>query len=149
MELNVMLPIFDHFFIIVFSTQLQELGHLCGLMPGEGRSSSAQLHTVIALVCGMGNDPHAHDDPPRDPHQDPSTQDTPMTRLKDALSSPPAFKKHFLVSEYFVLPPRLKEILITYSCYACPSYKHSFFVIVFHSIFHFHIHSTAEIDVCR
>ncbi|KAK4306125.1 hypothetical protein Pmani_022031 [Petrolisthes manimaculis] len=72
--------------------KLQELGHLCGLMPGEGRGSSAQLHTVIALVCGMGNDPHAHDDP----HQDPSSRDTPMTRLKDAVSSPQAFKKHFL-----------------------------------------------------
>ena len=42
-----------HFF------QLQELGKLCSLLPSC--PSSAQLHTVIALVCGMGNDPHADD----------------------------------------------------------------------------------------
>lgn len=66
--------------------KLQELGMLCGLMPGSA-TSSAQLHTVISLVCGMGNDPHSHEDPPRD---------SPMTRLKDSLSSPQAFKKHFL-----------------------------------------------------
>lgn len=66
--------------------KLQELGMLCGLMPGSA-TSSAQLHTVISLVCGMGNDPHSHEEPPRE---------SPMTRLKDSLSSPQAFKKHFL-----------------------------------------------------
>ncbi|XP_069156358.1 trafficking protein particle complex subunit 10 [Procambarus clarkii] len=71
--------------------KLQELGSLCGLMPGSG-TSSAQLHTVISLVCGMGNDPHAHDEP----QENSLSQDTPMTRLKDSLSSPQAFKKHFL-----------------------------------------------------
>ncbi|XP_042242319.1 trafficking protein particle complex subunit 10-like isoform X2 [Homarus americanus] len=72
--------------------KLQELGSLCGLMPGSA-TSSAQLHTVISLVCGMGNDPHTHDQPTDNP---PTSQDTPMTRLKDSLSSPQAFKKHFL-----------------------------------------------------
>nr|XP_053654909.1 trafficking protein particle complex subunit 10-like [Cherax quadricarinatus] len=72
--------------------KLQELGSLCGLMPGS-ETSSAQLHTVISLVCGMGNDPHTHDQPQE--HSSLS-QDTPMTRLKDSLSSPQAFKKHFL-----------------------------------------------------
>ncbi|XP_045138817.1 trafficking protein particle complex subunit 10-like isoform X2 [Portunus trituberculatus] len=66
--------------------KLQELGVLCGLMPGSA-TSSTQLHTVISLVCGMGNDPHSHEEPPRE---------SPMTRLKDSLSSPQAFKKHFL-----------------------------------------------------
>lgn len=71
--------------------KLQELGSLCGLMPGC-ETSSSQLHTVISLVCGMGNDPHAHDY-----HQeDEPVHDTPMTRLKDALSSPQAYKKHYL-----------------------------------------------------
>ncbi|XP_066949278.1 trafficking protein particle complex subunit 10 [Macrobrachium rosenbergii] len=71
--------------------KLQELGTLCGLMPGS-EAKSTQLHTVISLVYGMGNDPHSHDEP----SDDPSAHDTPMTRLKDALSSPEAFKKHFL-----------------------------------------------------
>lgn len=50
-----------YFFLInnVFvCVQLQELGRLCGLQPGCSESSSDQLHTVIALVCGMGDDPH-------------------------------------------------------------------------------------------
>ena len=64
---------------------------LCGLMPGSG-TSSAQLHTVISLVCGMGNDPHSHDEPPTE---------SPMTRLKDSVSSPQAFKKHFLVGHCY------------------------------------------------
>lgn len=71
--------------------KLQELGTLCGLMPGS-TTDSAQLHTVISLVYGMGNDPHAHDKP----QDNVLSQGTPMTRLKDSLSSPQAFKKHFL-----------------------------------------------------
>lgn len=71
--------------------KLQELGLLCGLMPGSN-TKSTQLHTVISLVYGMGNDPHTHDKP----QDDPTTQETPMTRLKDSLSSPQAFTKHFL-----------------------------------------------------
>ncbi|KAK7085530.1 Trafficking protein particle complex subunit 10, partial [Halocaridina rubra] len=70
---------------------LQELGVLCGLMPGS-ETKSTQLHTVISLVYGMGNDPHSHDAS----GDDLSGQGTPMTRLKDSLSSPQAFKKHFL-----------------------------------------------------
>ncbi|CAL4132055.1 unnamed protein product, partial [Meganyctiphanes norvegica] len=75
--------------------KLHKLGFLCGLQPGCD-TNSAQLHTVIALVCGMGNDPHCQDEPDH-PH---TPAITPMTRLKEALSSPNTFKKHFLdVSE--------------------------------------------------
>lgn len=71
--------------------KLHKLGFLCGLQPGC-ETNSTQMHTVISLVCGMGNDPHSQDeiDHPNTPTV------TPMTRLKEALSSPSTFKKHFL-----------------------------------------------------
>ncbi|KAA0185738.1 hypothetical protein HAZT_HAZT006367 [Hyalella azteca] len=99
--------------------KLQELGKLCGLHPDvEG---SEKLHAVVALVCGMGDDPHA-DNVGRRPHQvdgaapsavkEPEGADdgastfsvamleqdgmSPMTRLKEALSSKEAFRKHYL-----------------------------------------------------
>ena len=68
-------------------------------MPGNP-SNSEQLHTVITLVCGMGNDPHSDDSQFKDDgdaEQNHFMKMTPMTRLKDALSSQEAFKKHFLV----------------------------------------------------
>lgn len=65
-------------------------------MPG-GKTSSEQLHTVISLVYGMGNDPHAHEDLTDGENKDDIKQISPMTRIKEALSSQEAFKKHFLV----------------------------------------------------
>ncbi|XP_076035164.1 SIDL trafficking protein particle complex subunit 10 isoform X2 [Oratosquilla oratoria] len=72
--------------------KLQELGELCGLMPG-GQTTSNQLHTVVSLVTGMGNDPHGHG---TEGDSGGADSMTPMTRLKDAVSSQEAFRKHFL-----------------------------------------------------
>ena len=70
-------------------------------MPGCSVGSE-KLHLVITLVCGMGNDPHSQEDlpPPEEgaeEEEEKVIQLTPMTRLKEALSSPEAFRKHFLV----------------------------------------------------
>lgn len=63
--------------------KLRDLGNLCGLMPGH-EPSSEQLHTVVLLSAGMG------DSPPN------GTQPSPTDKLKEALSSKEAFRKHYL-----------------------------------------------------
>ncbi|RXG69486.1 Trafficking protein particle complex subunit 10, partial [Armadillidium vulgare] len=73
--------------------KLKELGNLCGLMPGS-KTSSEQLHIVISLVCGMGEDPHT--DEHSQVNNTENVQMSPMSRIKEALSSQEAFKKHFL-----------------------------------------------------
>jgi len=54
-------------------------------MPGSDPTSE-QLHTVVGLSAGMG-DTHGN-----------SKQPTPTDKLKEALSSKEAFKKHYLVN---------------------------------------------------
>ena len=66
--------------------QLRDLGHLCGLMPGS-EPTSEQLHTVVGLSAGMGDSQGSGKSP------------TPTDKLKEALSSKEAFKKHYLVSD--------------------------------------------------
>ncbi|KAB7502745.1 Trafficking protein particle complex subunit 10 [Armadillidium nasatum] len=73
--------------------KLKELGNLCGLMPGS-KTSSEQLHVVISLVCGMGEDPHT--DEHSQVNNTENVQMSPMSRIKEALSSQESFKKHFL-----------------------------------------------------
>ncbi|KAJ8891446.1 hypothetical protein PR048_003974 [Dryococelus australis] len=63
--------------------KLQELGELCGLLPGLSPSSE-QLHTVVLLSAGMG-DCHGQGSRP-----------SPTDILKEALSSAYAFNKHYL-----------------------------------------------------
>ncbi|KAJ9595260.1 hypothetical protein L9F63_013448, partial [Diploptera punctata] len=63
--------------------KLRDLGHLCGLMPGN-EPTSEQLHTVVGLSAGMGDS------------QGSNKQPTPTDKLKEALSSKEAFKKHYL-----------------------------------------------------
>ncbi|KAF2351209.1 Foie gras liver health family 1 [Trinorchestia longiramus] len=111
--------------------KLQELGKLCGLHPAS--DGDEKLHTVVALVCGMGDDPHADNDGASAHHHHHTSQSehvmedkakdtklesaapaggdggvsfsvvmleqnsmSPMTRLKEALSSKEAFRKHYL-----------------------------------------------------
>ena len=98
-------------YIFLFSLKLKELGELCGLMPGT-ISNSEQMHIVISLVCGMGEDPHPDYDKKTQQQQQVSSPGhgpnnllikmSPMTRLKEALSSPEAFKKHFLVGLFIL-----------------------------------------------
>jgi hypothetical protein len=54
-------------------------------MPGS-EPTSEQLHVVVGLSAGMGDS------------QGNSKQPTPTDKLKEALSSKEAFKKHYLVS---------------------------------------------------
>lgn len=63
--------------------KLRDLGELCGLMPGS-EPTSEQLHIVVGLSAGMGDS------------QGNSKQPTPTDKLKEALSSKEAFKKHYL-----------------------------------------------------
>lgn len=63
--------------------KLSELGILCGLMPGMTFTSEG-MHTVVNLIAGMGNDPHEE------------LSLSPQKRLKEALSTPEAFLKHYL-----------------------------------------------------
>ncbi|GLH14883.1 Uncharacterized protein GBIM_19313 [Gryllus bimaculatus] len=63
--------------------KLRDLGNLCGLMPGH-EPTSEQLHTVVGLSAGMG------DSPPN------GTQPSPTDKLREALSSKEAFRKHYL-----------------------------------------------------
>ncbi|XP_039289601.1 trafficking protein particle complex subunit 10 [Nilaparvata lugens] len=64
--------------------KLNELGELCGLMPGCEPSSS-QLHTVVLLSAGIGDTPATHPAAP-----------SPTDHLKQALSSKDAFRKQYL-----------------------------------------------------
>ncbi|XP_046985474.1 trafficking protein particle complex subunit 10 [Schistocerca americana] len=63
--------------------KLRELGELCGLTPGL-EPTSEQLHTVVLLSAGMGDPPPGIKQP------------TPTDKLKEALSSKEAFRKHYL-----------------------------------------------------
>ncbi|XP_022909829.2 trafficking protein particle complex subunit 10 [Onthophagus taurus] len=65
------------------SHKLKDLGTLCGLMPG-GTPTSEQLHLVVGLSAGMGDNPG----PPGAP--------TPTDKLKKALCSQDAFNKNYL-----------------------------------------------------
>lgn len=64
---------------------MRELGDLCGLMPGSNPSSE-QLHIVVELSAGMGDNPGSLGVP------------SPTDRLKKALCSQEAFNKNYLVS---------------------------------------------------
>ena len=64
--------------------KLEELGKICGLVPGM-QSKSDHLHYVVSLIAGMGDDHHTD-------ASSPSAQ----TRLKDALSGADAFLRNFL-----------------------------------------------------
>lgn len=61
------------------------MGELCGLMPG-GTPTSEQLHIVVGLSAGMGDNPGSLGNP------------SPTDKLKEALCSQEAFNKIYLVS---------------------------------------------------
>lgn len=65
--------------------KLRELGHLCSLMPGL-EPSSAQLSLVVDLVAGMGLSIETI----------PHTDQKPVDKLRESLSSPESFKRHYL-----------------------------------------------------
>ncbi|KAI4467519.1 epilepsy holoprosencephaly candidate 1/tmem1 [Holotrichia oblita] len=65
------------------SQKLKELGELCGLMP-NGSPSSEQLHIVVGLSAGMGDNPGSLGAP------------SPTDKLKKALCSQEAFNKNYL-----------------------------------------------------
>ncbi|XP_071449280.1 trafficking protein particle complex subunit 10 [Hetaerina americana] len=93
--------------------KLCELGELCGLMPGEAPTSE-QLHMVVSLSAGMGDPPLQHlphsagssstGQNPGNKESSPASTDiyqshlgqTPTDKLKEALSSQEAFKRHYL-----------------------------------------------------
>lgn len=64
---------------------MRALGELCGLMPG-GNPTSEQLHIVVGLSAGMGDNPGAPGSP------------SPTDKLKEALCSQDVFSKIYLVS---------------------------------------------------
>lgn len=66
--------------------QLRGLGELCGLMPG-GSPTSEQLHIVVSLSAGMGDNPGAPNSP------------SPTDKLKEALCCQEIFNKTYLVSK--------------------------------------------------
>lgn len=65
------------------SQKIRSLGELCGLMPG-GTPTSEQLHIVVGLSAGMGDNPGTPDNP------------SPTDKLKIALCSKDAFNKMYL-----------------------------------------------------
>ncbi|CAH2005901.1 unnamed protein product [Acanthoscelides obtectus] len=65
------------------SQKLRCLGELCGLLPG-GTPTSEQLHIVVLLSSGMGDNPG----PPNHP--------SPTDKLKEALCSQDVFNKTYL-----------------------------------------------------
>ncbi|XP_050312441.1 trafficking protein particle complex subunit 10 [Anthonomus grandis grandis] len=65
------------------SQKLRNLGELCGLMP-QSTPTSEQLHIVVSLSAGMGDNPG----PPKNP--------SPTDRLKEALCSQEVFIKTYL-----------------------------------------------------
>ncbi|KAG5877673.1 hypothetical protein JTB14_013918 [Gonioctena quinquepunctata] len=65
------------------SQKIRSLGELCGLMPG-GTPTSAQLHIVVGLSAGMGDNPGT------------PTCPSPTDKLKGALCSQEAFNKTYL-----------------------------------------------------
>ncbi|ENN81340.1 hypothetical protein YQE_02251, partial [Dendroctonus ponderosae] len=65
------------------SQKLRNLGELCGLMP-QGAPTSEQLHVVVSLSAGMGDNPGPLNSP------------SPTDRLKEALCSQDVFIKSYL-----------------------------------------------------
>ncbi|XP_059152410.1 trafficking protein particle complex subunit 10-like [Physella acuta] len=65
--------------------KLRELGHLCSLMPGLV-PTSAQLSLVVDLVSGMGLSAETIS----------NSEQKPVDKLRESLSSPESFKKHYL-----------------------------------------------------
>uniref|UniRef100_A0A6P7FLM5 Trafficking protein particle complex subunit 10 isoform X1 n=1 Tax=Diabrotica virgifera virgifera TaxID=50390 RepID=A0A6P7FLM5_DIAVI len=65
------------------SQKIRSLGDLCGLMPG-GSPTSEQLHVVVGLSAGMGDNPGTSDYP------------SPTDKLKISLCSQEAFNKTYL-----------------------------------------------------
>ncbi|CAG9863619.1 unnamed protein product [Phyllotreta striolata] len=65
------------------SQKIRSLGELCGLMPGDSPASE-QLHMVVELSAGMGDNPGTSDSP------------SPTDKLKIALCSKEAFNKMYL-----------------------------------------------------
>ncbi|XP_060535184.1 trafficking protein particle complex subunit 10 [Cylas formicarius] len=65
------------------SQKLRSLGELCGLMP-KNTPTSEQLHIVVGLSAGMGDNPG----PPNDP--------SPTDKLKEVLCSQELFNKLYL-----------------------------------------------------
>lgn len=108
--------------------KLQELGHLCGLMPDQDPTSD-QLHRVVELSSGIrdqeASSPSASPVPPPPAtaaaaeEPDPSSpmsptvatvlmgrrgasDKCPVDKLKEALSSKAAFRKYYLVRSIFM-----------------------------------------------
>ncbi|KAF7989459.1 hypothetical protein HCN44_008133 [Aphidius gifuensis] len=73
------------------SDKLGQLGKLCGLMPGM-EPTSQQLHTVVYLISGMGD----NDDDDNNNSNDNNKITTPTDKLKSALSSKDVFRKQYL-----------------------------------------------------
>ncbi|KAJ8924392.1 hypothetical protein NQ315_007188 [Exocentrus adspersus] len=65
------------------SQKIRSLGELCGLLPGDVPNSQ-QLHTVVLLSAGMGDNPGTPNRP------------SPTDKLKEALCSQDAFNKTYL-----------------------------------------------------
>ncbi|XP_056641631.1 trafficking protein particle complex subunit 10 [Diorhabda sublineata] len=65
------------------SQKIRSLGELCGLTPGQSPTSE-QLHIVVGLSAGMGDNPGTSEDP------------SPTDKLKIALCSKDAFNKMYL-----------------------------------------------------
>ena len=78
-------PLFVAITYSKYYSKLRDLGVLCGLMPG-GNPTSEQLHIVVGLSAGMGDNPGLDGTP------------SPTDRLKEALCSKDAFNKNYLVS---------------------------------------------------
>lgn len=71
------------------SRKLRQLGEMCGLLPQNNESTgnnptSEQLHLVVSLSAGMGDNPGS----PKKP--------SPTDKLKEALCSQEAFNRHYL-----------------------------------------------------
>lgn len=80
--------------------QLRSLGELCGLLPGASPNSE-QLHIVVSLSAGMGDNPGTHNSP------------SPTDKLKEALCSQEAFNKAYLVSVGFLKLSYLFDVSCT------------------------------------
>lgn len=76
-------------FTLKYDFQLRDLGELCGLMPG-GSPTSEQLHTVVGLSAGMGDNTGTVGSP------------SPTDKLKEALCSQEVFNKTYLVSDILI-----------------------------------------------
>ncbi|GFR71067.1 trafficking protein particle complex subunit 10-like [Elysia marginata] len=78
--------------------KLRELGQLCSLMPGL-EPTSEQLSLVVDLVSGMGLSQDGLS----------PTEKLPVDKLRESLSSPNSFKKHYLSFYVFMLFRRVSK----------------------------------------